>query len=200
MEALTHDLLEFNRVSRQEIVLIPLEIEPIIEDLSALRLPAVRQAIQIQSPLHAVRGHPGLLQHVFSNLIDNAIKFVQPGTLPKITIWTEVVACSSPNTRSRTLVFSSTEPTRAQETAAKEGEAVPEQIRIWVSDEGIGIHQHAHSKIFGIFERGLSSDQYEGTGIGLAIVARAMQRMGGTCGVESEPGKGSRFWLELPAA
>jgi signal transduction histidine kinase len=68
-----------------------------------------------------------------------------------------------------------------------------------VRDEGIGIHRKAHQKIFGIFERGLTSDVYEGTGIGLAIVARAMQRMGGTCGVESEPGQGSQFWLELPA-
>ena len=41
---------------------------------------------------------------------------------------------------------------------------------------------------------------YPGTGIGLAIVARAVERMGGAYGVESEPGKGSRFWIELPAA
>ena len=57
-----------------------------------------------------------------------------------------------------------------------------------------------HQKVFGIFERGLHSELYEGTGMGLAIVARAMQRTGGTCGVESEPGQGSRFWLELPEA
>ena len=198
MEALTHDLLEFSKVSRQEVALVPLQIEPIIEDLSALRLPAVRQAITIRSPLHRVLGNPGLLQHVFSNLIDNAIKFVQPDTLPKITIWTQTVSSASPNTRSRPLIFSSTEtPSAAGDM--RPAEQRPQQIRIFVSDEGIGIHRQAHQKIFGIFERGLSSDRYEGTGIGLAIVARAMQRMGGTCGVESEPGKGSLFWLELPA-
>lgn len=64
----------------------------------------------------------------------------------------------------------------------------------------MGIPPGLHQKIFGIFERGANSSLYEGNGIGLAIVARAMQRMGGTCGVESEPGKGSRFWVELAAA
>ncbi|HEY0725578.1 MAG TPA: histidine kinase dimerization/phospho-acceptor domain-containing protein, partial [Pyrinomonadaceae bacterium] len=76
MEMLTRDLLEFSKISRQEIVLAPVEIEPIIEDLAALCLPEVRQAITVRAPLHPVRAHRGLLQHVFSNLIDNAIKFV----------------------------------------------------------------------------------------------------------------------------
>ena len=199
MEALTHDLLEFSKVSRQEVELVPIQIEPIIEDLAALRLPAVRQAIEIRSPLHPVRAHSGLLQHVFSNLIDNAIKFVQPNTAPKINIWTEPVLRGSPNTRSRPLFFSSKEAGCEGDSIPPEAER-PDQIRIWISDEGIGIPHQAHQKIFGIFERGQASDRYEGTGIGLAIVARAMQRMGGTCGVESEPGRGSRFWLELPAA
>ena len=48
-----------------------------------------------------------------------------------------------------------------------------------------------------MFERVGDLRQYEGTGIGLAIVQRAAQRMGGACGVESSPGKGSRFWLDL---
>jgi signal transduction histidine kinase len=69
-----------------------------------------------------------------------------------------------------------------------------------VEDNGIGIPPQAHEKIFGIFERVSGLDQVEGTGIGLAIVARAMQQMGGACGVESEVGQGSRFWLELATA
>ena len=76
----------------------------------------------------------------------------------------------------------------------------PPRIRIWVVDNGIGIPPHAHEKIFGIFERVSGNDKIEGTGIGLAIVARAMQQMGGACGVESRENHGSRFWLELAAA
>jgi signal transduction histidine kinase len=199
MESLTRDLLEFSKISRQEIALAPIEIEPIIEELAAMRPPAVREAITISAPLHPVRAHRGLLQHVLSNLVDNAVKFVQPNTAPKISISTELVPYQSPNTRSRSLVFSSTDAAGLL-SAADPAETPPPGIRIWVSDQGIGIPREIHQKIFGIFERGLASTPFEGTGIGLAIVARATQRMSGTCGVESEPGKGSRFWVELPAA
>ncbi|HEX4264570.1 MAG TPA: ATP-binding protein [Verrucomicrobiae bacterium] len=199
MDTLTRDLLEFSKVSRQEIALSRVELEPIVDDLATLLVPSARQTITICSPLHPVLAHKGLLQHVFSNLIDNAVKFVPAEKPPKITISAEIVPHSSPNTRSRTLIFSSTEPA-SQEDASSPAQPSPNHVRIWVRDEGIGIPREAHQKIFGIFERGVTSDSYQGTGIGLAIVARAMQRMGGTCGVESEPGKGSGFWLELPAA
>jgi PAS domain S-box-containing protein len=197
MESLTHDLLEFSKVSRQEIVLSKTEIEPIIEELATLQSPSYRQAISLRTPLLPVQAHKGMLQHVFLNLVDNAIKFVNPGREPKITIFTEPVAHASPNTRSGALTFSS-----AEDPSGEKRQSTPEKhhsIRIWVSDEGIGIAPEVHQKIFGIFERGDVSEKYEGTGIGLAIVARAVQRMGGTCGVESNLGKGSRFWLELPA-
>jgi signal transduction histidine kinase len=74
------------------------------------------------------------------------------------------------------------------------------QVRLWVEDNGIGIDPTYHRKIFSIFERVGDMQNYEGTGIGLAIVQRAVQRMGGACGVESAPGKGSRFWVDLPPA
>lgn len=199
MENLTHDLLEFSKVSRQEIVLSTVEIEPIIEELSSLRLPAVREAIHICGPLHAVRGHRGLLQQVFSNLIDNAVKFVRPGRLPKITVSTEQVAHCAVHVQPRTLLFSA-ELLAPQEPAVADSDNPSKAIRIWVRDEGIGVAREIQQKIFGIFERGSTSASYEGTGIGLAIVARAVQRMGGSCGVQSEPGQGSSFWLDLPAA
>ena len=161
METLTRDLLEFSRVSRQEIELSRVEIEPILDDLMALRVPTVRQAITISAPLHPVRAHRGLLQHVFSNLIDNAVNFVPPEVTPKITISAEVVPHGSPNTRSRTLIFSSTDPA-ANESASSTAQSGPNQVRIWVRDEGIGIPFGAHQKIFGIFERGVTSEPLSG--------------------------------------
>jgi len=73
-------------------------------------------------------------------------------------------------------------------------------VRLWVEDNGIGIDPTYHRKIFSIFERVGDMQNYEGTGIGLAIVHRAVQRMGGSCGVESSPGQGSRFWVDLTPA
>jgi signal transduction histidine kinase len=71
------------------------------------------------------------------------------------------------------------------------------QVRIWVEDNGVGVPEIIHDRVFGIFQQG--SNTGEGTGMGLAIVQKAVERMGGRVGVQSELGKGSRFWIELPA-
>jgi signal transduction histidine kinase len=73
-----------------------------------------------------------------------------------------------------------------------------EQTRLWFEDNGIGIPKEAQQRIFEIFQRVHDDKSYPGTGIGLAIVRKAVQRMGGDVGVESEAGSGSRFWLQLP--
>jgi signal transduction histidine kinase len=67
--------------------------------------------------------------------------------------------------------------------------------RIWVEDKGIGIAEAMLPRVFDMFSRG--HNHYEGTGIGLALVRKIAERMGGKVGVESEEGQGSRFWLEL---
>ena len=69
--------------------------------------------------------------------------------------------------------------------------------RLWVQDNGIGIGQADRERIFRPFERLHGQKDYSGHGIGLAIVQRAAERVGGTVGLESELGKGSRFWIEL---
>lgn len=74
-----------------------------------------------------------------------------------------------------------------------------DRVRIWIEDNGIGIDPAYHQKVFGLFERVGNVKEHEGTGIGLAIVARSVERMGGQCGVESAVGQGSRFWIELKA-
>lgn len=71
------------------------------------------------------------------------------------------------------------------------------KVRVTVTDHGIGIASEYHQKIFKVFERLQSARAYPGTGIGLAIVARGMERLGGRYGVRSAPGKGSAFWIEL---
>lgn len=73
-------------------------------------------------------------------------------------------------------------------------------VRIWVEDNGTGIPRDQQERIFRVFERLQDEAERPGTGIGLAIVRRGMERMGGRVGVESEPGEGSRFWLDFPPA
>jgi PAS domain S-box-containing protein len=73
-----------------------------------------------------------------------------------------------------------------------------DRVRLLFKDNGIGIEKDAHERIFQMFQR--LSKRYEGTGIGLTIVKKAIGKMGGNVGLESEPGKGSTFWLELNLA
>jgi len=93
------------------------------------------------------------------------------------------------------LKFSGDVPSPALEIGARseEGRAV-----LWVRDNGIGFDMKFHDRIFEIFQRLQRSESYPGTGIGLALVRKAMQRMGGRAWAESVPGEGATFFLEIP--
>jgi signal transduction histidine kinase len=79
-------------------------------------------------------------------------------------------------------------------------ETVDAGVRLWVEDQGIGIEEEYLERIFGVFERLHPPERFPGTGVGLATVAKAAERMGGSVGVESVSGQGSRFWIELERA
>jgi signal transduction histidine kinase len=200
LDAITRDLLQFSTISRQDVQLTTVDVAELIQDIQLLRPPLQDDVLVVERPLHSVRAHRTLLQHCLSNLLDNAVKFVQPGTKPRVVIRSELVngKMSSPYRPPSTFNLAGVpQPLVAADLPVLESEP---HVRIWVEDNGIGIAPESYEKIFGIFERLNAPDKYEGTGIGLAIVARAMQRMGGACGVESGTSHGSSFWLELTAA
>ena len=100
----------------------------------------------------------------------------------------------------RNLIGNALKFTRHHPEAAVEigAERRPEVIRLWVSDNGIGFAMEYRERIFEIFKRLEHSDAYPGTGVGLAIVRKAVQRMAGRVWAESAPGAGAAFYLELP--
>ena len=75
-----------------------------------------------------------------------------------------------------------------------------DRVRLWVEDNGIGIKPEYQRRLFGMFERVHQNKQYDGTGIGLAIVRKAAEKMGGKVGVQSDGMTGSSFWIELKSA
>lgn len=92
-------------------------------------------------------------------------------------------------------VAAGTEPKVTIRTSAR-----GDSIRLWVEDNGIGIPEESRERVFDIFKRLHGIEAYPGSGIGLAIVKRGVERLGGSVGVESGAGKGSRFWIDLPSA
>jgi PAS domain S-box-containing protein len=76
-------------------------------------------------------------------------------------------------------------------------EALDGRVRLCFEDNGIGIEKEAQTRLFEMFQRIHTGNEYEGTGIGLAIVRKSAERMEGKVGLESEVGRGSRFWVEL---
>jgi signal transduction histidine kinase len=91
-------------------------------------------------------------------------------------------------------------PPGAQPLITIEGEEREGVARILVKDNGIGIAREHHDRIFGLFQRLHTVSEYPGTGVGLAIVRKGVERLGGRVTVQSEPGRGSCFCLELPLA
>jgi PAS domain S-box-containing protein len=91
-------------------------------------------------------------------------------------------------------------PEGTKPTVSIRAEDVGQNVRIWFEDNGIGIDPAHFPRIFEIFGQVHPEKKFGGTGIGLAIVRKAVHRMNGDVGVESEPGRGSRFWILLQKA
>ena len=169
MDQLLQDVLTFTQVSRQEIILETVDVDKLAREMVQERpeLQPPRAEVVVESPLRPMLGHRASLTQCLSNLLSNGVKFVAPGVLPRVRVYTELVGSA---------------------------------VRLWVEDNGIGIAPEALHRLFGMFQRLNLRQEYEGTGVGLAIVRKAAERMHGEAGVESEVGKGSRFWLQLPGA
>jgi len=167
MNVMIDNLLSYSRLSRAELKLKPVDLNKIIKTVIndiEIKLKETNAEIEIDHSLTAVKGHTTTLSQVITNLLTNAITFVEPNVKPKVKIW---------------------------------GEEYKGRVRLLIEDNGIGIAPEYQEKIFRIFERLHGFETYPGTGIGLAIVRKGMERMNGRVGVESAEGKGSRFWIEL---
>lgn len=170
MDSLISDLLEYGRVSS-------IELAP--------------------APVNADEALTGAIQSLGAEIEAKHARIERRAALPDVIAHKIVLETVFSNLLSNALKFVPADVT-PEITIWPEERA--REIRIWIGDNGIGIDRRYHRKIFEMFERLNSNDTYPGTGIGLAIVQRATQRLGGRVGVESEPGKGSRFWVSLPKA
>ncbi|MDP2261898.1 MAG: PAS domain S-box protein [Hydrogenophaga sp.] len=108
----------------------------------------------------------------------------------------DALALALRNLIGNAIKFSSASPQPMLQIGARTAEG---HHTLWVRDNGVGFDMNYHDRIFGIFQRLHRAEEYPGTGVGLALVTKAVQRMGGRVWAESTPGKGATFYLEFPA-
>lgn len=179
MDQLVTDSLNFSKILLEDLPLRAVNLGALlrgmVETYPNLHPPQADISVEVGDLL--VKGNEAALTQIFSNLLGNAVKFVAPGDHPRVRVWAEM----------------------RHPCEALPGPA-PESILICVQDNGIGIPKAAHERIFAMFQRLHRADEYPGTGIGLALVKKSLERSGGEVFLESEPGKGSRFCVRLPLA
>ncbi len=170
MDTLIQDLLAYSRLSRAQMLLQPLDLRSV---MAQIRTHTEGEFRDREASVEVAI--PEAFPHVMAH----------PTTLVQVVtnLLTNAVKFVGPGVRPHVRVWA---------------EERDEWGRLWVEDNGIGIAPEHQDRIFRVFERLHGSETYPGTGIGLAIVAKGMERMGGRAGVESTPGKGSKFWIELP--
>jgi signal transduction histidine kinase len=169
MDVLIQSLLDYAKVSRAEITVEPVDLDEVVQEALVVMKPEV----DARQGEVRVEGALGTVRAHRTSLVQAIVNLI-----------------------SNANKFTATDtPPRVVLRAEARGP----RRRLWVQDNGIGIARDDQQRIFRPFERLHGQAEYLGNGIGLAIVQRAVERVGGSVGVESTLGKGSRFWIELPS-
>jgi PAS domain S-box-containing protein len=173
MQTLINDLLSFSRVTTKAQPFAPVDLDKVLREvLSDLEVRIEQTGARVESgPLGVIDADALQMRQLFQNLIGNALKFHVPGQPPIVRV-------------------------RGQRLNAES----PPRLQITVADNGIGFDPKYAERIFGIFQRLHGRGQYEGSGVGLAICKKIVERHGGVITAQSRPGEGATFVVSLPLA
>lgn len=175
MGQLIDDILAFSRAGRLEIKAVETDMEALVREVWQDAEPAVagREVRLDIRPLPKVQGDPAMLRQVWANLLGNAVKFTNVRAIAHIEVGGSLGLAA--NGEGNVCMF-------------------------YVKDDGAGFDQQYAHKLFGMFQRLHGVDEFEGTGIGLAIVKRIVARHGGRVWAEGKVNEGALFGFALPAS
>jgi PAS domain S-box-containing protein len=201
MQALVHDLLDYSRVSAKSRVLVPTNAQESLDAaLANLKVSMKESGAKVTHDLMpTVMADGPQLARVFQNLIGNAIKFRKADATPEIHVGARRVTNAEFGMRSAECHG---EPGKMETSSTPNSALRDPHSNAWlfsVRDNGIGIDPQFGDRIFQIFQRLHTREAYPGTGIGLAICKKIIERHGGWIWVESKLGEGSTFCFTLPA-
>ncbi len=175
MGRLIDDLLNFSRTARAEMHPVQINTREMVEQvIHSLELESAgRRVIWDIKPLDSAAGDPSLLRLVWTNLLDNALKYTRKREEAKIEIG---------------------------QIAENGKDTPPTDAVFYVRDNGVGYDMQYAAKLFGVFQRLHRSEDFEGTGIGLANVQRIIRRHGGRVWAEGQLDAGATFYFSLPVS
>jgi signal transduction histidine kinase len=174
MANLINDLLAYSRVTTRAQPFTAVDLGQVVQGvLGDLEDRVARTGGRVEvGPLPSLDADPMQMRQLLQNLIGNALKFHRPGAPPVVQVSAEVV---------------------------EDGQRPGGSCIITVRDNGIGFDEAYREKIFGFFQRLHGRNEYEGSGMGLAICRRIAERHGGTIEARCTPGEGATFSVTLPA-
>lgn len=173
MSTLIGAMLQLSRSTRQDLASGPVQLDTLLKQVRQ-ELEPEQEGRQVEwrlGRLPEVQGDPELLRQVLTNLLANAVKFSRTREQPVVEVWGAEVW--------------------------SEGNLVG--WTVFVRDNGVGFDMAHSEKLFGVFSRLHGADEFEGTGAGLAIARRILERHGGTISAEAAPGRGATFRFTVGA-
>lgn len=175
MQVLINDLLTYSRITTKAKPFAPLDLNRVIEQVVLdleIRIETSQGKVEWEH-LPTIHADETQMRQLFQNVINNALKFSKPGSKPYVRIETKIYE---------------------ESPLARKGPA----CQILIQDNGIGFDEKYLDRIFTIFQRLHGRHEYEGTGIGLAVCRKIVDRHGGFITAKSKPGDGSTFLVTLP--
>jgi PAS domain S-box-containing protein len=175
MDMLIEDILVLTKINSEKKLEKAVDLKKVLKNIKEEMKELIRStgAEIVNDNLPQIKGNENQLFHLFKNLIGNAIKFQSPGNKPVINITSEIVA--------------------GKDSLNDKLDPEKDYFKISFEDNGLGFDPKYAKKIFGIFQRLHGKQEFEGTGMGLAICKKIVENHNGLIEVFSTPGKGSEF-------
>ena len=181
MQLLINDILTFSKLSAEDGMFVQSDLNKLISEVMGDMEDEINEKnakISIER-LPSMFVNPGLIRPLFHNLLSNALKYSKKSVEPVISIYSEVSPALNGN-------------------GSGTVEAYSQYCRIFVEDNGIGFDQKYSEQIFGMFKRLHLNTEFEGTGIGLALCKKIVEKHHGYISARSKVNEGSTFIISLP--